>query len=298
MTHQADDSSSMKILIVDDDKKLCRLVADYLEPMGYEVEAAHNGNRGLEMACEGNYHAVILDVMMPQMDGFEVLKRLRRESDIPVLMLTARGEETDRIVGLEMGADDYLPKTFSSRELLARLRAVTRRYALSERPVEPESTDTAVVFGNLHIEESSRSALIDTRPLNLTPIEYDLLIRLAGSSGRVLTRDQLLDAVAGRDYEIFDRSIDVHISSLRRKLGEDPCNPRFIHTVRTVGYMFKDPVRSKLPPKQEMEWSKLKSATMAPAFLKISLIGFSNPFSVPSRPGTGIQAAWALGLPS
>jgi DNA-binding response OmpR family regulator len=118
----------MKILIVDDDKRLCGLVADYLEPMGYEVKAAHNGPEGLQMILEGDFHAVILDVMMPQMDGFEVLKRLRKESDIPVLMLTARGDETDRIVGLEMGADDYLPKTFSSRELLARLRAVTRRY--------------------------------------------------------------------------------------------------------------------------------------------------------------------------
>ncbi len=123
----------MKILIVDDDKKLCRLVADYLEPMGYEVDAAHNGSQGLELILKGHYGAVILDVMMPQMDGFEVLKRLREQSDIPVIMLTARGEETDRIVGLEMGADDYLPKTFSSRELLARLRAVTRRYQKSKR---------------------------------------------------------------------------------------------------------------------------------------------------------------------
>ncbi len=114
MANQAIEPSKMKILIVDDDKKLCQLVADYLEPMGYDVEAAHNGAQGLQMILEGDYHAVILDVMMPQMDGFEVLKRLRKESDIPVLMLTARGEETDRIVGLEMGADDYLPKTFSS----------------------------------------------------------------------------------------------------------------------------------------------------------------------------------------
>ena len=138
MSHQEIEPSKMKILIVDDDKKLCRLVADYLEPMGYEVAAAHNGTQGLQMIIEGDYHAVILDVMMPQMDGFEVLKRLRKESDIPVLMLTARGEETDRIVGLEMGADDYLPKTFSSRELLARLRAVMRRYSISKRQAESE----------------------------------------------------------------------------------------------------------------------------------------------------------------
>jgi len=233
--------SKMKILIVDDDRKLCRLVADYLEPMGFDVEAAHNGTQGLEMILKGNYQAVILDVMMPGMDGFEVLKRLRKESDIPVLMLTARGEETDRIVGLEMGADDYLPKTFSSRELLARLRAVTRRYSKSERPPATKAEDKDLIFGDLIIEQGSRTVRLGGKTLNLTPVEYDLLISLARAPGRVLTRDQLLDAVAGRSYEVFDRSVDVHISSLRRKLGDDPRNPRFIQTVRTAGYMLKCP---------------------------------------------------------
>ena len=241
MTHPDRLSSKLKILIVDDDEKLCQLVADYLEPMGYEVDAAHNGNQGLQMIQLGDYHAVILDVMMPQMDGFEVLKRVRKESDIPVLMLTARGEETDRIVGLEMGADDYLPKTFSSRELLARLRAVTRRYVVSERQAASSAKDKVLKFRNLEIEHSSRTVRLDAKSLKLTPIEYDLLTSLARSAGRVLTRDQLLDAVAGRNYEVFDRSVDVHISSLRRKLGEDPRNPGFIQTVRTAGYMFKDP---------------------------------------------------------
>ncbi len=228
----------MKILMIDDDKKLCRLVADYLEPMGYEVASAHDGVSGLEMARGDVFHAVILDVMMPQMDGFEVLKRLRRESDIPVLMLPARGEQPDRIVGLEMGADDYLPKTFSSRELLARLRAVPRRYQVSERNAETAVKDQELVFGELHIDINARTVRLNEKVLNLTPIEYDLLASLAGAAGRVLTRDQLLDAVAGRSYEVFDRSIDVHISSLRRKLGEDPRNPRFIRTVRAVGYLF------------------------------------------------------------
>jgi len=239
MTHQEIVPSKKKILIVDDDRKLCRLVADYLEPMGYDVEAAHNGLQGLQMIREGEYHTVILDVMMPQMDGFEVLKRLRKESDIPVLMLTARGEETDRIVGLEMGADDYLPKTFSSRELLARLRAVNRRYAASKRRAESESKENILIFGNLEIDQNSRTVCLDARTLNLTPIEYDLLTSLARAAGRVLSRDQLLDAVAERDYEAFDRSIDVHISSLRRKLGENPRKPRFIQTIRTAGYLFK-----------------------------------------------------------
>ena len=241
MANQETEPTKMKILIVDDDKKLCRLVADYLEPMGYAIKAAHNGPQGLEMVLEGNYHAVILDVMMPQMDGFEVLKRLRKESDIPVIMLTARGEETDRIVGLEMGADDYLPKTFSSRELLARLRAVTRRYSSFKRQAVSKDQVNQLVFQDLQIDPSSRTAQLGEELLNLTPIEYDLLSSLAKSAGRVLSRDQLLDAVAGRSYDVFDRSVDVHISSLRRKLGEDPRNPRFIQTVRTAGYMFKVP---------------------------------------------------------
>ena len=230
----------MKVLIIDDDKKLCGLVKDYLKPMGYDVVAAHSGQDGLKMALTGDFHVVILDVMMPEMDGFEVLKTLRKESDIPVLMLTARGEETDRIVGLEMGADDYLPKTFSSRELLARLRAVTRRYLISERQAASVATDNVLILGDLEMDQNSRTVRLGTKKLNLTPIEYDLLISLAKSAGRVLSRDQLLDAVAGRDYEVFDRSVDVHISSLRRKLGDDPRSPRFIQTVRTAGYMFKD----------------------------------------------------------
>ena len=241
MTHQETMTPEIKILMVDDDKKLCRLVADYLGPMGYAVEMAHNGANGLEMIFSGDYRAVILDVMMPGMDGFEMLKQLRKKSDIPVLMLTARGEETDRIVGLEMGADDYLPKTFSSRELLARLRAVTRRHSRPHHQMTAETADQTLTFGDLHITPNARTACLRGKPLNLTPLEYDLLTSLAKASGRVLTRDQMLDAVAGRSYDVFDRSVDVHISSLRRKLGEDPRNPVFIQTVRSAGYMFNDP---------------------------------------------------------
>ena len=232
----------MKILIVDDDVKLCRLVADYLHPMGYDIDEAHTGVQGLQMALNKEYGAVILDVMMPGMDGFEVLRNLRRESNVPVLMLTARGEETDRIVGLEMGADDYLPKTFSSRELLARLRAVIRRASGTEKKsaaIETKAED--LVFGDLQICKSSRTVRMGNETVNLTPVEYDLLMLLADASGRVLTRDHLLNAFAGRSYDIFDRSVDVHISSLRKKLKEDPRNPKFIRTVRTAGYMFTDP---------------------------------------------------------
>jgi len=184
--------------------------------------------------------------MMPEMDGFEVLKRLRKESDIPVLMLTARGDETDRIVGLEMGADDYLPKTFSSRELLARLRAVTRRSFKSQPHPGPNVMDQALILGNLQISQTSRTARLGADTLKLTPIEFDLLVCLAKAAGRILTRDQLLDAVSGRSYDVFDRSVDVHISSLRRKLGDDSRNPRFIKTVRSAGYMFIDPRSQEL----------------------------------------------------
>lgn len=247
--NQENAPSGIRILMVDDDRKLCRLVGEYLAPMGYEVACAHSGDAGLTMALTGDFHVMILDVMMPGMDGFEVLKRVRKESDMPVLMLTARGDEVDRIVGLEMGADDYLPKTFSTRELLARLRAVTRRYLRpepSQAPApavtdEPEPADKTVVRGDLTVDPASRTALLAGQTLNLTPIEFDLLLCLAKAAGRVLSRDRLLDAAFGRSYEIFDRSVDVHISSLRRKLADNPRRPRFIKTVRSAGYMFCTP---------------------------------------------------------
>ncbi len=231
------DKEKTRVLIVDDDKKLCRLVTDYLEPMGYLVESAYTGSDGLKEALSRRFDVVILDVMLPELDGFEFLRRLRQESDIPVLMLTSRGDETDRIVGLEMGADDYLPKTFSTRELLARLRAVTRR-AFRPLPGGGPPADSPLNIGALRIEPDSRTARLDGGLLELTPIEYELLICLARAAGRVLSRDHLLEMVSGREFEVFDRSIDVHISSLRRKLGDNPKKPRFIKTVRRAGYMF------------------------------------------------------------
>lgn len=237
MAEEGLSAKKTRVLIIDDDMKLCRLVRDYLAPMGYEVAAAYNGPDGLNEALTGKYQVVILDVMLPDMDGFEVLKSIRRNSEIPILMLTSRGDETDRIVGLEMGADDYLPKTFSTRELLARLRAVTRRSINRERDNTPVSL-SKIVIGNLLIEPASRTVTLAGEQLELTPIEYELLIALTDAAGRVLSRDFLMDRTAGRDYEVFDRSIDVHISSLRRKLGDDPKKPRFIKTVRAAGYMF------------------------------------------------------------
>jgi DNA-binding response OmpR family regulator len=229
-----------RLLVIDDDKKLCRLIRDYLEPMGYEVESAHSGPEGLDRAQAGQYQAIILDVMLPGMDGFEVLKHLRRTSDIPVLMLTARGEEPDRIVGLEIGADDYLPKTFSTRELLARLRAVTRR-AMRATPGVSAEPETESVVGKLRVNTAARVALLEDQPLVLTPVEFDLLAALARARGRVKSREQLLEEIRDRNYDVFDRSIDVHISTLRRKLGDDAKEPRYIRTVRSAGYMLINP---------------------------------------------------------
>ncbi|HEY8904213.1 MAG TPA: response regulator transcription factor [Chthoniobacterales bacterium] len=237
--HHSSDALLRRVLIIDDDEKLCRLIGDYLEPMGYRVEAVHDGPGGVERARGEEWHAVLLDVMLPGMDGFEVLKRIRAGSEVPVLMLTARGDEMDRIVGLEIGADDYLPKTASTRELLARLRAVTRR---SSRPMEDKGGEAAdIVVGALRVSPATRTATIDDRPLTLTPVEFDLLFSLAKNRGRVRTRDQLLEEIRDREYEVFDRSIDVHISAIRRKLGDDAKQPRYIRTLRSAGYMLADP---------------------------------------------------------
>jgi DNA-binding response OmpR family regulator len=225
-----------RVLLVEDDRKLCRLLAEYLGPMGYDVHAVHDGPAGVAAATAGSWQAVILDVMLPGLDGFEVLRRIRRDSTVPVLMLTARGDEADRIVGLEMGADDYLPKTFSPRELLARLRAVTRRSHPATAPADAVDAGQEIVVRDLHVNPATRTAVLGDRPLSLTAVEFDLLISLARAPGRVKTREQLLEEVRERDYEVFDRSIDVHISALRKKLGEDARTPRFIETVRSVGY--------------------------------------------------------------
>lgn len=228
-------ATTTQILMVDDDLKLCGLVRDYLEPLGYALDSVHTGPEGVEAVRSGDYRAVILDVMLPDMDGFEVLREIRKESEVPVLMLTGRGEEADRVMGLELGADDYLPKTFSTRELLARLRAVTRRTTL--KAMDADESIEEIVNDELRMRPESRSASVGETPLNLTALEFDLLFSLAQNAGRVRSREQLLDDVAGRDYDVFDRSIDVHMSSLRRKLGDNPKDPKYIKTVRSVGYM-------------------------------------------------------------
>lgn len=219
--------------MIDDDRKLCALVKDYLDHMGFQVDLRHTGAEGLKQALSVTYDALILDVMMPGMDGIEVLKELRKQSEVPVLMLTALGEESDRIVGLEIGADDYLPKTFSSRELLARLRAVTRR---AQRFDKQEST-MDLVEEDLRINVSKHVVTLAGATIELTALEFALLASLMKAKGRVKTREALIEEVSERRFDAFDRSIDVHISSLRKKLGDDPREPRFIRTIRGVGYI-------------------------------------------------------------
>lgn len=232
-----DQTDNLRILLIDDDLKLCRLISDYLGPLGYEITAVHNGREGLSRATGGGFAAIILDVMLPGMNGHEILGQLRQVSTIPILMLTAMDDEADRIAGLEMGADDYLPKTFSMRELLARLRAVIRRSRIVSSTISNQDNGTEIIVQDLLIAPEARKASLAGQQLLLTPVEYDLVLCLARAADRVVSREQLLNEITDRNYEVFDRSIDVHISSLRRKLGDEARNPRYIRTIRSAGYM-------------------------------------------------------------
>ena len=225
------------ILLVDDDAELCRLLTDYLGRDGYRVTVCGNGAEGLEMARSGAHGLVLLDIMLPDLDGLAVVRELRKTSAVPVIMLTAKGEDIDRIVGLELGADDYLPKPFNPRELAARIKAVLRRGVTPASSARPAPGGDTLRSGELLLDLNGYSASLAGRRLALTSVEFGLLRELMLSGGRVLTRDILLDRVRGKEFELFDRSIDVHISHLRQKLGDDAANPSFIRTVRSVGYM-------------------------------------------------------------
>ena len=221
-----------RLLLVDDDAALARLLTEYLKPVGYEVTVAGTAGEGLRRLAAQPFDAVLLDVMLPDQDGFEVCRRIRSGSDVPVLMLTARGQDEDRIVGLELGADDYLPKPFNPRELLARLRAVLRRR-------RPEAGGRAPLrFGRLEIDADARVARVDGEERPLTAHQFDLLLALAESAGRVLSREALMARVRGDALEAFDRSVDVHVARLRAALEDDPKRPRRILTVRGAGYVF------------------------------------------------------------
>src|SRR3569832_1495031 len=208
------------------------MLAGYLPPRGFSVERRADGRAGLVALEAGDFDAVILDVMLPDTDGFEICRRIRGRSDVPILMLTARGDATDRIVGREIGADDYLPKPFDPRELLARLGAALRR----TRPVAPGQPPLR--FGRLTIDRQARQVLVDGKRRELTGRQFDLLALLAETAGRVLSREQIMAALGSDDWDSVDRSIDVHVSRIRNAVEDDPRRPRFVRTVRGVGYLF------------------------------------------------------------
>jgi DNA-binding response OmpR family regulator len=220
------------VLLVEDDLRLARLTREYLEGHGLVVTHVADGRRGLEEAARGRFDAVLLDLMLPGKDGLEVCRELRARSDVPILVLTARGEEADRVLGLELGADDYLPKPYSPRELLARIRAVVRRARGRAGPARE-----VVRVGALWIDPAARRVTLDGREVPLTGYEFALLEALARRAGRVLSREQLMELARGSAEEAFDRSVDVHVSRLRQKLGDDPKRPRLIKTVRGSGYL-------------------------------------------------------------
>jgi two-component system phosphate regulon response regulator OmpR len=226
------------VLIIDDDIRLAGMLRDYLSRAGFTVDARQSGRAGLEAAMGSGpggrtYDAIVLDIMLPDLDGLEVCRRLRDHTDVPILMLTARGEDADRIVGLELGADDYLPKPFNPRELQARLKAILRR-----RRDPGGGLGGALRFGRLEIDSGARSVRIDGKPRALTSYQFDLLLAFARHAGRVLSREQLMDLTRGAELEAFDRSIDVHVSRLRAALEDLPSAPRRIITVRGAGYVF------------------------------------------------------------
>lgn len=221
------------ILLVEDDTKLAEMVASYLGGNGFDVTLAASGEDAISRQEQKPFDAMILDLMLPGIDGLEVCRRVKASSGLPIIMLTAKGDPMDRIVGLEIGADDYLPKPFEPRELLARLRAIMRRGL-----VPGAVGATPLRFGRLHIDPGSMVATVGGRPCDLTTHQFQLLLVLARAAGRVLSREALMDALRGQELEAFDRSIDVHISRIRAEIEDDPKHPRRIITVRGAGYVF------------------------------------------------------------
>jgi two-component system phosphate regulon response regulator OmpR len=231
-------SMKKKVLLVDDDERLQKLLKEYLEGYDYQVFSHLTGESVLKQIREANPDIVILDIMLPGRDGLEVLKEIRKEFSVPVIMLTAKGEDADRIVGLELGADDYIPKPFNPRELLARIKAVSRRYRA--KPGGPEEPDRMIDSGGLILNRLKRTVMLEGKEVPLSSTEYELLKVLMERPNRVLNRDQLMTLARGREFMAFDRSIDVHISKLRAKIEADPRSPRRIKTVWGAGYMFVD----------------------------------------------------------
>lgn len=222
------------LLLIEDDERLAQMICDYLEGAGFRMRHSNTGAAGLSLHKEHPFDAIILDLMLPDVDGLDVCRTIRSEAQTPILMLTARGEAMDRILGLELGADDYLPKPFEPRELLARLKAILRRGAAPSNA----TGEDVLRFGRLEIDSGAREVRLDGETAQLTGHQFAMLLALAEHPGRVLTRDQIMDLVRGENLEAFDRSIDVHISRIRQAIEDNPKEPRRIITVRGAGYVF------------------------------------------------------------
>jgi len=220
-----------RAILIDDDERLNALVTSYLQRFGVSVRSFSHPEKGFQALTDDAPDIVILDVMLPDIDGFTLCRKIREFSPVPIVMLTARGDVTDRVVGLDLGADDYLAKPFEPRELLARIQAVLRRGGPTER-------NERIRIGDLEVNSAKRSAAIDGRDLALTSAEFELLALLVHNRGRIVSRNRIMDQTRGIDWDVFDRSVDVHISRLRQKLGDDPKHPTFIRTVRGSGYLF------------------------------------------------------------
>ena len=230
-----------KVLVVDDELKMVKLVRTYLENAGFQVVVAYDGQEALTVFRHEQPDLVVLDLMLPKIDGLDVARSIRRSSDTPIIMLTARADETDRLIGLQLGADDYVVKPFSPRELVARVQAVLRRASRPQSPEAGVDRPQVISIGELELDLGRREARLAHRPIELTTAQFDLLTVLAQRPGQVFTRPQLLDAVQGDAFEGYERTIDVHIKNLRRALGDGPRAPRYISTVRGVGYKFIEP---------------------------------------------------------
>ncbi len=230
-----------QILVIDDDIELCELLSDYLGGEGFVVETVNSGRQGAEQALAGEYVLVVLDVMLPEMNGFDVLRKIRESSTVPVIMLTARGDDIDRIVGLELGADDYLPKPFNPRELVARIRAIQRRVEAIESTSSSSQKVAELKVGDLVLFASNRTVKRSGENIELTSVEFNLLEVLLSQAGEVISRDDLVEKVLGRRLSVYDRSIDVHVSALRKKLGHYDGHIERIRTIRSVGYLYSLP---------------------------------------------------------
>jgi two-component system response regulator CpxR len=236
-----------KILVIDDDIELCQLLTEYLSREGFHVDTVNSGDAGLKKACNDNYDLLVLDVMLPSLNGFEILSRLRKQHSTPVIMLTARGNDVDRIVGLEMGADDYLSKPFNARELVARMRAILRRSSQERFDAVAPDVPKKIKIGDVTVDPGARAVSCCGEPVDLTSVEFSLLEMLVRKAGHLVTREELMLTALNRSISPYDRSLDVHVSRIRKKLDKEDSGIERIITIRSAGYLYTNNARPDNP---------------------------------------------------